>query len=283
MARPTKLTVEYYPHYCKHGKTIKILEAQWGNDGYAVFYKLYDALGDSPGHYFDVRRPDNWNFLVSVCGVNDEILQEILDKLAILGVIDQELWSSRVLWSDAFIDSIRDAYRKRKIPCPEKPHFVSDAGNGVSGAGNENPGVGVSGVHNPQGSVVSGVHNPQGSVVSGVHNPQSKVYNNNPLYPPLVSGAGNSARSKPHGGDNGKKKKSSTLIKELQSHARACYQKCSGTCAGTWNDSPTVGKGHKDQPDKPCHWCQKFHEQRSAHKPEQNKGQGEYEETAIEK
>lgn len=47
MARPTKTSVDYFPHMTHSGKTIAILEARWGNDGYAFWFKLLELLGDS--------------------------------------------------------------------------------------------------------------------------------------------------------------------------------------------------------------------------------------------
>ena len=46
MARPRKQTVDYFPHYCKCGRTIFILENRFGNDGYAFWFKLLEILGD---------------------------------------------------------------------------------------------------------------------------------------------------------------------------------------------------------------------------------------------
>lgn len=53
MARPTKETVDYFPHFVKCGRTIFILESKYGNDGYAFWFKLLEILGDTEGHYYD--------------------------------------------------------------------------------------------------------------------------------------------------------------------------------------------------------------------------------------
>ena len=45
MARPAKTSVDYFPHMAHSGKTIAILEARWGNDGYAFWFKLLELLG----------------------------------------------------------------------------------------------------------------------------------------------------------------------------------------------------------------------------------------------
>ena len=45
MARPAKLTVDYFPHIINQGKTIFIIENNYGNDGYAFWFKLLELLG----------------------------------------------------------------------------------------------------------------------------------------------------------------------------------------------------------------------------------------------
>ena len=49
MARPKRTTVDYYPHYVKCGRTIYILEARFGNDGYAFWFKVLEVLGENEG------------------------------------------------------------------------------------------------------------------------------------------------------------------------------------------------------------------------------------------
>ena len=66
MARPNKQTVDYFPHYCKHGKSLMILERQYGNDGYAGWFKLLEVLGSEPGHKYDTRFNNNMDFLSAI-------------------------------------------------------------------------------------------------------------------------------------------------------------------------------------------------------------------------
>lgn len=121
MARPFKQEVSYFPHYCKCGRVITILENRWGNDGYAFFYKLFELLGDKDGHMIDCRKVGNWEYLLAKVRVGDELGEAILQKLADLEVIDATLWGHRIIWSDDFIDSIKDAYKRRFSLLPSKP------------------------------------------------------------------------------------------------------------------------------------------------------------------
>lgn len=116
--------VEYFPCYCKDGKVLYILESRWGNNGWAFFYKLWKRLGDSDFHYIDLRPLDNWEYFRAKMGVSDAETTEILDKLAEMKVIDPEMWSHRIIWSDSFVESVSDVWMKRKGKIPQKPSFL---------------------------------------------------------------------------------------------------------------------------------------------------------------
>jgi len=163
MARPKSNNVDYFPCYCKDGKTLYILESRWGNNGYAFFYKLWKRLGDADFHYIDLRPLDNWEYFRAKMGVSDTETTDILNKLAEMGVIDAELWAQKVIWSDSFIESVKDVWIKRKQLIPQKPELLSQKPE----------------LQN---------QNETETRVNDNHNPQSKVnkskVNNNPLSSP---------------------------------------------------------------------------------------------------
>jgi hypothetical protein len=140
--RYQKQTVDYFPHYVDHGRVLYIMESTWGVEGYAAFYKLLEVLGKAEGHYFSAGDYEGREYLAAKMGVSAEKGQEMLCKLSKMGVIDSELWeNAKVIWMQTFTDSIRDVYRKRTIPVPEKPPIdlflppeIGDSS--ISGAGN---------------------------------------------------------------------------------------------------------------------------------------------------
>lgn len=139
MARPRKSTVDYFPHYTTHGKTMFILEQTHGNDGYAFWFKLLEMLGATDGHCLALESPAEWAYLQAKARLSRESCTEILNLLAELGAIDPDLWHGRqAVWSDHFLAGIADAYRNRASEMPVKPSFPrqkpepspqSDAGN----------------------------------------------------------------------------------------------------------------------------------------------------------
>ncbi|WP_418202536.1 Lin1244/Lin1753 domain-containing protein [Bacteroides sp.] len=122
MARPRKQTVDYFPHYCKCGRTIFILENRFGNDGYAFWFKLLEILGDAEGHYYNCSNCSNWAFLLAKTHVDDKRAEEIINVLIDLGKIDGQLWQeARVLWIGNFVRNLTEVYRTRHTNLPEKP------------------------------------------------------------------------------------------------------------------------------------------------------------------
>lgn len=125
MARPRKQEVDYFPHYCEHGKLLFILENHFKNDGYAVFYKLEEILAKTEGHCYDCSRLENWEYLLSKMLVSEDIVVSIIDKLTAMGVIDADLWKEKRIWMQSFVDSISDAYARRKVQLPDKPELMN--------------------------------------------------------------------------------------------------------------------------------------------------------------
>lgn len=128
MARQRKSTVDYFPHDTTHGGTIQILEARWGNDGYAFWFKLLELLGTHDGHFIDCRKAAEWELLKAKCRISEQSAAEILDCLAMLDAIDAELWNAhRIIFCEKFVARIADAYKKRADRIPSRLTVCSAA------------------------------------------------------------------------------------------------------------------------------------------------------------
>ena len=121
MARPAKTSVDYFPHMAHSGKTIAILEARWGNDGYAFWFKLLELLGDSSDFAFNCNRSADWEYLLSKTRVSEAVARAILDKLAEVEAIDADCWQRQIVWSDNFVKNLESVFVKRKQQRPQKP------------------------------------------------------------------------------------------------------------------------------------------------------------------
>lgn len=123
MARPRKNGVDYFSHDTTSGKTIFTLESQYGNDGYAFWFKLLELLGTQLGHSYNCNNTADWLFLVAKTRITPEKAEDILNTLAQLDAIDDELWNEKIIWSQNFVDRLADVYKKRGTETPQKPGF----------------------------------------------------------------------------------------------------------------------------------------------------------------
>lgn len=122
MARKTSNSAEYFSHYVKHGQLLFILQSRWGNDGYAFWFKLLEILTAAEGHFIDLKLAPNVEYFRAVMAVEDPIRVEILDMLANLRRIDQDLYKDhKIIWCQDLVDGLAELYRRRNHPPPEKP------------------------------------------------------------------------------------------------------------------------------------------------------------------
>ena len=149
MARPKKQIVDYFPHDtdASDSRILTVLQNKYGNNGYAFWFKLKELLGRTPGHYYNFRDGDDWEFLLAKTHISDpETARRILDTLAILKAINPELHQQGIIWSQEFVDSVELVYKKRNENKPERPNSVEKTPlNGTETT--------VSGAENPQSKV----------------------------------------------------------------------------------------------------------------------------------
>jgi len=118
-----------------------ILENRYGDKGYFFWFKTLELLGSTNGHAYYFDKEENCEYITAYTRTTKEQAIEILDLLANLDTIDKDLWrNNHIIWSDNFIDGVRDAYRNRVVDMPDKP--ISDVRNHAT--------IGVSDVKNPQ-------------------------------------------------------------------------------------------------------------------------------------
>lgn len=156
MARPIKDTVLYFSHDAdaSNGKTVTILESQFGIAGYAFWFKLLEILADVPGHVIRCSNYNDWQFLLAKTKVDENTGLAIIQKLCDLGALDSCLWKHKMIWSDNFVERLSDVYKNRKREVPQKPLLP---------------------VETPQRVELIPVETPQGAELLPVETPQSKV------------------------------------------------------------------------------------------------------------
>lgn len=124
MARPKKCTVDYFPHYVTgNSRTVFILEQKYGNDGYALWFKLLELLAVTDGHYVDFNDHTDLEFFAAKAKIDADKAIEIIDQLASLKAIDRQLWKQKVVWCQNFVDNLSELYARRRISLPQKPNL----------------------------------------------------------------------------------------------------------------------------------------------------------------
>lgn len=124
MGRNKKDGVDYFPHFTDASgkKTIFILENEFGNDGYAAWFKLLEILGQQPDLAYDCTNRSAWIFLTARFRMEAAEVERLLNLLADIDTIDPELWREhRIIWSQNLADQLAAVYQKRGIATPKRP------------------------------------------------------------------------------------------------------------------------------------------------------------------
>jgi hypothetical protein len=144
MARPQKLTVDYFSHDANAStkKTLTILFNNFEHEGISAWWQLLENISSANNHVIYLRNPEDLEYLAAKMRFKPERMKEILDKLAYLNAIDGELYKRGVIWCQNLVDRFKDVYNSRNQPLPQKPNLVDN--NNVSSANNP-----VSSANNP--------------------------------------------------------------------------------------------------------------------------------------
>lgn len=125
MARPQTNKVDYFPHPVTHSKKMSYMEKKYGNDGYAVWFKILEELGNTDYHYLNLSDEVQIMFLSDRCLISEQRLIEIINDLIRLREFDSELWAEhRILFNEKFTESIKEAYKKRSNDCINKKSLL---------------------------------------------------------------------------------------------------------------------------------------------------------------
>lgn len=124
MPNHKRTNVEWFPHPVAHGRKMGLLERKYGNNGYAVWFKILEEVGSSNGLAIQLRDEVQIELYASRCLVEPDVFMQIVGDLIRWEEFDKTLWETRrVLYSAKFIKSVAEVYRKRKTPPPS----VADA------------------------------------------------------------------------------------------------------------------------------------------------------------
>lgn len=117
MARPERRDADYFPFYAKDGRTLFILQSKFGLEGIGFFTNLFRLLCMTPDHHICIAEEADRMYLFAKVGIEEARGIELLNLMATTGKIDAGLWQKQVIASDAFLQSLKDAYERRTNNC----------------------------------------------------------------------------------------------------------------------------------------------------------------------
>ena len=122
IGRTEKRNADYFPHYVHNSKTIRLLQSKFGNDGYAVWFKILELCAHADEHLGDLKEEIDVLDFSDYALVDELKLLEIIKFLIKLGQIDEGIWiHSRKIWIQGLADNLKPLYEKRVGEVPEKP------------------------------------------------------------------------------------------------------------------------------------------------------------------
>ena len=117
--RKNKHSADYFPHYVRHGNKMNYIENKYGNNGYAVWFKLMERLSETDFHYCDLSDESEMMFMASRCNVDENMLKEIISLLSKFEWLDSFLWTNyKVIYSQEFVNSLVEMYKRRNVDSP---------------------------------------------------------------------------------------------------------------------------------------------------------------------
>lgn len=92
---PRKARLEFFPHILKDSTTIRALEMLYGNDGYAVWFKLLEILGASDDYKYVAKTKAECDYLLEKFKIDNKKMKDIINTLCELNAIDKEMWKNQ--------------------------------------------------------------------------------------------------------------------------------------------------------------------------------------------
>lgn len=125
MAAPRKKNVAWFPHFvdASQSNTIQALQSDFGNDGYAFWFKLLELLGHSDGLYIDLSNRATMRQLLALTGITKEEALQCLNILCDLETIDRNYWENyQIVWCPNLLEHVSGVFKRRGDTITLPPH-----------------------------------------------------------------------------------------------------------------------------------------------------------------
>ena len=117
-----KNVVEYFPHYVNSSAKKHAIEGKYKATGYVFWFKLLEVLCASGTFSISWDNIAQRDWLISETFTDEITALDILDYLAKIKAIDQELWESHIVWVQKLINNLLPVFLHRTDKTiPSKP------------------------------------------------------------------------------------------------------------------------------------------------------------------
>lgn len=129
MGRQSEEGLKYFKHFVDGSfkPTLFTIEEKFQNDGYAVWFKLLEMLGETPTLSLDFNNRSTWSYFlarVHLSNAEDRALS-ILDMLSECHAIDSDLWADKIVWVENLASNSSSVFQKRGSTIPGKPEICT--------------------------------------------------------------------------------------------------------------------------------------------------------------
>ena len=124
MPRPPKKTAEFFPHFANPSRVDAIIDDEYGNEGYAIRYRLLELLSLTENHCYDCNEYGAWKYLTAFLHSDEKTVFKVICTLVELNFIDSDLWAEKKIWCQDFVDNLSELYKKRTNNPPTKEYLL---------------------------------------------------------------------------------------------------------------------------------------------------------------
>lgn len=127
MGRQPEEGLKYFKHFVDGSfkPTLFTIEEKFQNDGYAVWFKLLEMLGETATLSLDFNNRSTWSYFLARVHLSnaEDRATSILDMLSECHAIDSDLWAEKIVWVENLASNSSGVFQKRGSAIPGKPEL----------------------------------------------------------------------------------------------------------------------------------------------------------------
>ena len=124
MARPSKVELDYFPLDCRLNDKMKLIEAEFGLDGFAVIIKLFQKIYGGKGYYCEINEEVVLLFAREI-NAGGNIVSEVIEGAIRRGIFDANMRNKYgILTSERIQETYFEAVARRDCVAVENKYLL---------------------------------------------------------------------------------------------------------------------------------------------------------------